>query len=57
MTLTNRKIEVVPVLFGLLYKVVEHCKLCNGYYERWYSYTKTLHCSYETAQQSANKFK
>lgn len=57
MTLTKRNIEVVPVLFGLLYKVVENKKVCNGYCGRWYSYTKTLHLSYESAEQSANKFR
>ena len=57
MRVVNGNVEIVPVLFGLLYKVVENKKLCNGYCERWYSYTKTLHLTYESAQKSAQNFK
>lgn len=40
MTVTDRKIEVEPLFFGLLYKVVEYKKLDNGYYESWYPHYK-----------------
>ncbi|ALM62212.1 hypothetical protein AXI64_gp220 [Vibrio phage qdvp001] len=57
MTITDRKIEVEPLFLGLLYKVVEYKKLDNGYYESWYSTTKTIHTSYENALKSLSNFK
>ena len=57
MTVTDRKIEVEPLFFGLLYKVVEYKKLDNGYYESWYSTTKTIHTSYESALKCTSNFK
>jgi len=57
MSVTDRKVSVQPCVFGLFYKVVESKKICNGYYEDWYHYTKTLHLSFESAEKSASNLK
>lgn len=44
--------SVKPMFFGLLWAVKEHYKVSNGYYDKRYIDTVTLHASYNGALAS-----